>query len=90
MIRNLTTEVGGFVSCINNFIAVFRDAFLLLSILILIIAILDFKFFLIFSVFLIITLLFYLLLKNFLKKIGEQTVVLRSKYIETVKKNNET
>ena len=84
MIRNLTTEVGGFVSCINNFIAVFRDAFLLLSILILIIAILDFKFFLIFSVFLIITLLFYLLLKNFLKKIGEQTVVLRSKYIETV------
>ena len=84
MIRNLTTEVGGFVSCINNFIAVFRDAFLLLSILILIIAILDFKFFLIFSVFLIITLLFYLLIKNFLKKIGEQTVLLRSKYIETV------
>ena len=57
---------------------------LLLSILILIIAILDFKFFLIFSVFLIITLIFYLLLKNFLKKIGEQTVLLRSKYIETV------
>ena len=84
MIRNLTTEVGGFVSCINNFIAVFRDAFLLLSILILIIAILDFKFFLIFSVFLIITVLFYLLIKNFLKKIGEQTVLLRSKYIETV------
>ena len=32
MIRNLTTEVGGFVSCINNFIAVFRDAFTIINI----------------------------------------------------------
>lgn len=84
MIRNLTTEVIGFVSCINNFIAVFRDAFLLISILILIIAISDIKFFFIFSVFLIITALFYLLIKNFLKKIGKQTVLLRSRYLQTI------
>lgn len=84
MIRNLTTEVGGFVSCINNFIAVFRDAFLLLSILILIIAVSDIKFFFIFSVFLTITAIFYLLIKNFLKKIGKQTVLLKSRYIQTI------
>lgn len=84
MIRNLTTEVVGFVSCVNNFSAVFRDAFLLISILILIIAISDIKFFLIFLVFLMITALFYSLIKNFLKKIGKQTVILRSRYIQTI------
>lgn len=84
IIRNLTTEVGGFVSCISNFIALFRDAFLLISILILIISVLDLKFFIIFIVFLLITAIFYILIKNFLNKIGKETVFLRSKYLETI------
>ncbi len=84
MIRNLTTEVGGFVACINNYLTVFKDAFLLISIFILIISVLDMKFFLIFVVFLIVTSIFYLLIKNFLKKIGKQTVQLKSKYIQTI------
>ena len=84
MIRNLTTEVNGFVSCINNFIQVFKDIVLLSSILILIITVLDKKFFFIFLVFLILTSIFYLIIKNFLKRIGRETVILRSKYIETI------
>ncbi len=84
MIRNLTTEVNGFVSCINNFIQVFKDIVILSSILILIITVLDKKFFFIFLVFLILTSAFYLMIKNFLKRIGKETVLLRSKYIETI------
>ena len=84
MIRNLTTEVGGFVACINNLLAIFKDAFLLISIFILIISVLDMKFFLIFTIFVIVTSIFYLFIKNFLKNIGKQTVKLRSRYIETI------
>jgi ABC-type multidrug transport system fused ATPase/permease subunit len=84
MIRNLTTEVNGFVSCINNFIQVFKDIVILSSILILIITVLDKKFFFIFFIFLLLTSVFYLMIKNFLRRIGKETVLLRSKYIETI------
>ena len=72
MIRNLTTEVNGFVSCINNFIQVFKDIVILSSILILIITVLDKKFFFIFLVFLILTSAFYLMIKNFLKGLAKK------------------
>lgn len=84
MIRNLTIEVNGFVSCVNNFIQVFKDLVLISSILILIISVLDKKFFIIFLVFLLLTSIFYLAIKGFLKKIGKQTVIFRSKFIETI------
>eukprot|EP00918_Siedleckia_nematoides_P035340 GHVU01076768.1.p1 GENE.GHVU01076768.1~~GHVU01076768.1.p1 ORF type:complete len:366 (+),score=7.19 GHVU01076768.1:265-1362(+) len=84
MIRNLTIEVNGFVSCVNNFIQVFKDLVLISSILILIIYVLDKKFFIIFLVFLLLTSIFYLAIKGFLKKIGKQTVIFRSKFIETI------
>ena len=84
MIRNLTIEVNGFVSCVNNFIQVFKDLVLISSILILIISVLDKKFFIIFLVFLLLTSVFYLAIKGFLKKIGKQTVIFRSKFIETI------
>ena len=84
MIRNLTIEVNGFVSCVNNFIQVFKDVVLISSILILIISVLDKKFFIIFLVFLLLTSIFYSAIKGFLNKIGKQTVILRSKFIETI------
>ena len=71
IIRNLTTEVGGFVSCISNFIVLFRDAFLLVAILFLIFSVLDRLSYYLYSFFIYYCNILYTY-KNFLKNDEKQ------------------
>jgi len=84
ILRNLTTEVSNFISCLNNSIQILRDITISFSIILLIILFLDKYLFIIFLIFLILSILFYSLIKDFLKRKGEQTIKLRSDYLATI------